>query len=145
MKALFTPTGFLRYGGIVLLLVGVVGLLGVFNSFAFFSLDTGENVAHLALGVVGAGAGFFIANQSLHKLLTIAVFATAAIFTVWGLLLPDGGALTNGVFAKPNFYGLANLESPADSILHLVVAAWAGLALWMDMKQPAMATAPASR
>ena len=145
LNALFTPTGFLRYGGIVLLLVGVVGVLGVFNSFSFFSLDTGENIAHLALGVVGAGAGFFIASQSIHRLLTIVVFVTAAVFTVWGLFLPDGGALTNGAFAKPNFYGLANLESPADSILHLVVALWAGLALWMNMKQPAMAAAPATR
>ncbi len=68
---------------------------------------------------VGAGAGFFLANASLHRLLTIVVFATALIFTLWGLILPDGGALTNGAFAKPNFYGLANLESPADGILHL--------------------------
>ena len=145
MNALFNSTGFLRYGGIVLLLVGIVGVLGVFNNFAFFSLDTGENIAHLALGVVGAGAGFFIASHSLHRLLTIVVFVTAVVFTVWGLILPDGGALTNGAFAKPNFYGLANLESPADSILHLVVAAWAGLALWMEGRQPAMAAAPAAR
>jgi hypothetical protein len=145
LNALFNSTGFLRYGGIVLLLVGVVGILGVFNSFPFFSLDTGENIAHLALGVVGAGAGFFLASHSIHRLLTIVVFVTAVVFTLWGLILPDGGALTNGAFAKPNFYGLANLESPADSILHLVVAAWAGLALWMEGKQPAMAAAPATR
>lgn len=145
MNALFTSTGFLRYGGIVLLLVGVVGLLGVFNSFSFFSLDTGENIAHLALGIVGAGAGFFIANTGLHKLLTWAVFVTAVVFTVWGFILPDGGALTNGAFAKPNFYGLANLENPADQVLHLVVAAWAGLAIWMERRAPAMAAAPMSR
>ena len=145
MNALFTSTGFLRYGGIVLLLVGVVGVIGIFNSFTFFSLDNGENVAHLGLGLVGVGAGFGLKNVGLHRLLTIVVFATAAIFTVWGLILPDGGALANGAFAKPNFYGLANLENPADSILHLVVAAWAGLALWMERKQPAIAAAPATR
>lgn len=144
MNALFTSTGFLRYGGIVLLLVAVVGFLGVFNSFAFFSLDAGENVAHLALGIVGAGAGFFVANAGLHRLLTMVVFATALIFTLWGLVLPSGGALANGAFANPNFYGLANLENPADSILHAVVALWAGLALWMERRAPAMASAPAT-
>ena len=142
MNALFTSSGFLRYGGIVLLLVGVVGVLGIFNSLSFFSLDTGENIAHLGLGIVGVGAGFGLKNAGIHRLLTTVVFATAVIFMVWGLILPDGGALANGAFAKPNFYGLANLESPADSILHLVVAAWAGLALYMGMKQPAMAAAP---
>lgn len=142
MNALFTPTGFLRYGGIVLLLVAIVGFLGIFNSFSFFSLDTGENYAHLVLGVVGIGVGFGLKNAGLNKLLTLALFATALVFTVWGLLLPDGGALKDGAFAKPNFYGLANLESPADSILHLVVTLWAGLALYMDMKQPAAAAAP---
>jgi hypothetical protein len=145
LNALFTSTGFLRYGGIVLLLVGVVGIIGLFNSFAFFSLDTGENIAHLALGVVGVGAGFGLKNAGIHRLLTIVVFVTAVVFTLWGLILPDGGALTNGAFAKPNFYGLANLENPADSVLHLVVAAWAGLALWMERRAPAMAAAPMSR
>lgn len=145
MNALFTSTGFLRYGGIVLLLVAVVGFIGIFNSFEFFSLDTGENVAHLALGIVGAGAGFLVANASLHRLLTIVVFVTAVVFTLWGLILPSGGALSNGAFANPNFYGLANLENPADTLLHLVVAAWAGAALWMERRQPAMAAAPANR
>jgi hypothetical protein len=127
------------------LLVGVVGIIGLFNSFAFFSLDAGENIAHLALGVVGVGAGFGLKNAGIHRLLTIVVFVTAVVFTLWGLILPDGGALTNGAFAKPNFYGLANLENPADSVLHLVVAAWAGLALWMERRAPAMAAAPMSR
>ena len=145
MNALFTSTGFLRYGGIVLLLVAAVGFIGIFNNFTFFSLDMGENIAHLALGIVGAGAGWFVANQGLHRLLTIVVFATAVLFTLWGLILPDGGALSNGAFAKPNFYGLANLENPADTLLHLVVAAWAGLALWMERRAPAMTTAPTTR
>lgn len=145
MNALFNSTGFLRYGGIILLLVAVLGFIGVFNGFSYFSLDTGENYAHLVLGIVGVAVGFGVANHSLHRILTIALLATAGIFTVWGLLLPDGGALTNGAFAKPNFFGLANLESPADSILHLVVAVYAGLAVWNENRQPAMVTAAAPR
>ncbi|MBI2773390.1 MAG: hypothetical protein HYX56_02715 [Chloroflexi bacterium] len=142
MNALFTSTGFLRYGGAVLLLVGIVGVLGVFNNFSFFSLDTGENYAHLALGIVGMAVGFGISNVSLHRLLTWVLFITALFFTVIGFFLPDGGALSNGAFASPNFYGLANLENPADSILHLVVAAWAGLAIYMERKAPMMAAKP---
>ncbi len=145
MNALFTSTGFLRYGGAVLLLVGIVGYIGVFNSFSFFSLDAGENLVHTVLGVVGIAVGFGLKNAGLHRLLTVALFATAVVFTIFPVILPDGGALKDGTFAKPNFYGLSNLESPADAILHLVVGAWAGLALWMERKQPAMAAAPATR
>jgi hypothetical protein len=145
LNALFTSTGFLRFGGIVLLLVGVAGLLGI-PGLEAFALTGGENVAHLALGVVGAGAGFFLANQGLHRLLTITVFATAVIFTIVPVVLPSGGAFTApSTFASPNFFGLANLENPADAVLHLVVAAWAGLVLWMERRAPAMATAPAQR
>lgn len=141
LNALFTSTGFLRYGGAVLLLVGIVGYLGVFNSFEFFSLDAGENLVHTLLGVVGIGVGFGLKNAGLHRLLTIALLATAIVFTIFPVILPGGGALSNGTFASPNFYGLSNLENPADALLHLVVAGWAGLALWMERKAPAMAPA----
>lgn len=140
MNALFTSTGFLRYGGAVLLLVGIVGFLGIFNSFEFFSLDAGENYAHTVLGIVGLAAGFGMAsNTGLHRLLTWVLFVTAVVFTLWGLILPSGGTLSNGTWSTPNFYGLANLENPADSLLHLVVAAWAGYALWNERRMPMMA------
>ena len=145
MNALFNSTGFLRYGGIVLLLVGVVGWIGIFNGVNFFSLDYGENIAHTVLGIVGIAVGFGIKNASLHRLLTWVLLITAAFFTIVGLFLPSGGTLAGSTWSNPNFLGLANLENPADSVLHLVVAAWAALALWMERKQPAMAPAPAAR
>lgn len=145
MSRFLNSTGFLRYGGIVLLVVGVAGLIGLPGQ-AFWAFTDGEDVAHLGLGAVGVGAGFFLASHSLHRLLTIVVFATAVIFTIVPLFLPSGGAFTApDRFASPNFLGLANLESPADAALHLVVAAWAGLALWMERRMPAMATATAPR
>jgi hypothetical protein len=141
LNALFTSTGFLRYGGIVLLLVGVAGLLGIPGQ-SFWAFTDGEDIAHLALGIVGVGAGFGLKNVSMHRLLTWVVFVTAVVFTLWGLILPSGGAFTPpDRFANPNFYGLANLENPMDSILHLVVAAWSGLAIWMERRTPATAAA----
>ncbi len=145
MNALFTSTGFLRYGGVVLLLVGIVGYLGVFNSVTFFSLDSGENLAHTVLGVVGIAVGFGVKNAGLHRLLTIVLLATTTVAAVAGLVLPSGGALNNGVFANPNVFGVANLENPADTVLHVVVGVWAAAALWYERRQPAMAAAPASR
>jgi hypothetical protein len=143
LNALFSSTGFLRYGGAVLLLVGIVGYIGLFNGVTFFSLDAGENIAHTVLGVVGIGVGFGLKNASLHKLLTWVLFLTALFFTVIGLVLPSGGTLSGNTWSSPNFLGLANLENPADSVLHLVVAAWAGLAIYMERKQPAVAATPA--
>jgi hypothetical protein len=110
LNAIFSSTGFLRYGGIILLVVGVAGLVGLPGQ-SFWALTDGEDIA-------------------------------AIVFTIWPLILPSGGAFTPpDRFANPNFYGLANLESPMDAILHLVVAAYSGLALLMERRT--VVTAPA--
>ena len=139
MGSLQNSTAFLKYGGGVLLLVGIVGFVGILNNVDFFSLDAGENIAHSVLGIVGLAAGFGIKDARVHRGLTAVVGITALVFGLLGWLLPSGGALSNGAFAKPNFFGLANLESPADNLLHLFVAAWAIWAMMGDRK----ATAPA--
>jgi len=131
-------TMFLRIGGAVLLIVGLVGYIGVLNSVDFFSLDAGENLAHTALGIIGLAAGFGLKDRMMHRGLTAVVGITALIFGLLGWFLPSGGALTNGAFANPNFLGLANLESPSDNLLHLVVAAWAIWAMMGDSKVAAM-------
>ncbi len=79
----------------------MVGLLPVFTkaNTPWFYLDTGENVAHIGLGVVGL------------------------FFGIYGFVV--AGA------PEPNTFGLANLESPADNLLHLVVGAWALYAAFM--------------
>ncbi len=123
MSTLLSPTGFLKVGGVVLLALGLIGLTGVTNSIEFFNLDAGENIAHTLLGVVGLAVAYGIKDARVHKwlvtLLAITGFATA----IWGFILPAGS------FAKGNFYGLANLENPADNILHLVVGFWAAAAV----------------
>jgi hypothetical protein len=136
-------TMFLRIGGAVLLLVGIVGYLGILNNFDFFSLDAGENLAHTVLGIVGLAAGFGLKDRSAHRILTGVVGITALVFGVLGWFLASGGALSNGAFANPNFFGVANLESPSDNLLHLIVAAWAIWAMMGDSKVPAMAPAKA--
>jgi hypothetical protein len=134
LGSLQNSTAFLRYGGGVLLLVGIVGYLGILNKVDFFSLDAGENLAHVALGIVGLAAGFGLKDRMIHRVLTVVVGITALIFGVLGWFLPSGGILTNGAFANPNFLGLANLESPSDNLLHLFVAAWAIWAMMGDSK-----------
>lgn len=138
-------TMFLRIGGAVLLIVGLVGYIGVLNSVDFFSLDAGENLAHTALGIIGLAAGFGLKDRMIHRGLTAVVGITALIFGLLGWFLPSGGALTNGAFANPNFLGLANLESPSDNLLHLFVAAWAIWAMMGDSKMPVMAPATAKK
>ena len=141
MGSLQNSTAFLRYGGGVLLLVGIVGYVGILNNVDFFSLDAGENFAHVGLGVIGLAAGFGLKDKMIHRVLTGVVGITALIVGLLGWFLPAGGALTNGAFANPNFFGLANLESPSDNLLHLFVAAWAIWAMMGDRKAGAMATA----
>jgi hypothetical protein len=121
--------------------VGLVGYIGILNNVDFFSLDAGENFAHVVLGVVGLGAGFGLKDTRIHRGLTAVVGITALIVGLLGWFLPSGGALASGAFAKPNFFGLANLESPADNLLHLFVAAWA---IWAMMGDSKTATATAT-
>jgi hypothetical protein len=119
----FTPKGFLTYGGAVLLLLGIVGFLGIFTESAVpaFWLDSGENVAHVALGLVALAIvfvpGLNTAFAPYYRWVVILVGIIALFFAIYGFVV--SGA------AEPNTFGLANLENPSDNLLHLVVAAWA--------------------
>ena len=117
MKAWNTPSGFLTIGGAVLILVGVLGffLIGptatdsIFGSAWWF--DNAENYAHLLLGVVGLVLALGVKNAALNKWVTALLGLVGVFFGVYSIFTPG--------------FGTANLENPADTILHLVVGAWA--------------------
>ena len=137
MAQVFTPKGFLTYGGAILLLLGIIGFLGVFTqqSFPAFWLDTGENVAHVALGIIALAIvfvpGLNTAFEPYYRWIVILLGIVALFFGIYGFVV--------GGNAEPNTFGISNLESPADNILHLVVGAWALYAAFMG--RPSMATA----
>lgn len=117
-KNVLTPRGFLSLGGVVLVLVGVLGFVGVlgplqeqsiFGSFWWF--DNSENIAHLVLGVVALLAVNYVKDAGVHKFLAVAVGLLALVVGLYNLM---GAYMVLG----------ANLESPADTILHLVVGVW---------------------
>jgi hypothetical protein len=87
------PKQFLTIGGAILVLLGIVGVLGVFNQTAtpWFWLDTGENVAHLVLGVVALAAVFVPGlNNALapyYKPIVILVGIIALFFGVYGFVV----------------------------------------------------------
>ncbi len=123
----FTPNGFLKIGGAVLVLVAILGFVGVigptdaqsiFGSGWWF--DMGENWAHLILGVVGLIAAFTF-NAEMQKWLVVILGVVGVLVAVYNLF-------------STTLLG-ANLESPADLILHLVVGIWA---LTAGLKKPAM-------
>lgn len=128
-----TPRGFLLYGGIILVALGVLGLfvLGPTPESSllgeFFWLDGGENIVHLLLGVVALAAYYLLKDEQLTKWLVVVVGVVALVAVVAGFL--------NAANAIPNV-GITNLENPSDNILHLVVAVWA---LWVGLgsRQPA--------
>src|SRR2546430_11166680 len=71
------PKQFLQIGGAILVVLGVVGLLPVFTkaNTPWFYLDTGENVAHIGLGLVAIAASFLLTDPAMQKRL---------VFRVWG-------------------------------------------------------------
>jgi hypothetical protein len=127
---------FLTVGGAVLLLLGIVGYLNVFNdSSSSFYLDNGENLAHTVLGLVALAAvfvpGLNTALAPFYRWIVYLVGIIALFFAAYGFL--NAGA------AAPNTFGVANLENPADNILHLVVGIWAIAAAYMTQPEPMMA------
>ncbi len=122
---LFTPRGFLITGGIVLLVLGILGFLNMFTSQTFY-MTTGENVAHVTLGIVALAAVWVPGlNRSLapyYRSLVITVGLIALFFAMYGFLLPGGNPPTS-----LNTFGVANLEF-MDNVIHLLVAAWAFVA-----------------
>lgn len=115
---ILTPNGFLKVGGIVLVVLGVLGYLlpdGQILGDRWY-LTPGENIAHLVLGVVALAAAYTVPEGAKRGLVWV-VGLVALLFAVWGFIVADNPPL--------NWYGLANLENPLDNLLHLVVAVWA--------------------
>lgn len=131
------PKQFLQIGGAVLVLVGILGFVGVLGPSAEASIfgaawwfDNAENWAHLILGVVGIGASFVLTAQ-LQKLLVLVLGVVGVLVGLWSLI---GNSTLLG----------ANLENPADTVLHIIVGLWA-LAAWKGgMKMMAKPAAPAA-
>ena len=119
------PKQFLQIGGAILVVLGVVGLLPVFTkaNTPWFYLDTGENVAHIGLGLVAIAASFLLTDPAMQKWLVAVVGVVGLFFGIYGFVVAGQ--------PEPNTFGLANLESPADNLLHLVVGAWALYAAFM--------------
>lgn len=115
------PKQFLLIGGIVLALLGLVGFLGIIGPTPEQSIfretwwfDNGENWAHLILGVVALIAAFTLTESMMRPLVMI--------LGIVGVLFGIYSGVINTVFLG------ANLENPADTILHLVVGVWAIIA-----------------
>lgn len=119
------PKQFLQIGGAVLVLVGVLGFIGIigptpgqsiFGNFWWF--DNPENLAHTVLGVVGLTAAYTF-PAVYQRYLVLALGVVGVLVGVYSLAI------------SPAFLG-ANLENPADTVLHLAVGGWA---LWAGMNK----------
>lgn len=122
------PKQFLQVGGAVLLVVGILGYLGVigptpsqsiFGDFWYF--DNAENLAHTLLGLAGLGAAFVL-PAAMQRMLVILLGALGLVVGLYSL------ALSQMLLG-------ANLENPADTILHLAVGAWALYAAFAGQEQ----------
>lgn len=119
------PKQFLMVGGSVLLLLGVLGYVlpgGQIIGGTWF-LTTGENIAHLVLGLVALVAAYTL-DAKMQKMLTQVVAVVALFFGVYGFFVSNVPPM--------NTFGTVNLETPYDNVLHLVVGAWAAYVGWIS-------------
>lgn len=121
-----SPKQFLLWGGIILVVLGILGFLNFRLGGALY-FDAGENWTHTILGIVAIAAAYRLGESAQRSLVWI-VAVVALFFGIWGFVVAGRPA--------PNFYGLTNLENPIDNLLHLVVGIWAILAA---RAKPAMA------
>lgn len=120
------PRQFLIIGGAVLVLVGLLGfgVIGptaeqsIFKSAWWF--DNAENWAHLVLGVVGLIAAFAFPS-TLQKPLVLLLGIVGVLVGVYSAVISTA------------FLG-ANLENPADTVLHIAVGAWALMSALKEKK-----------
>lgn len=129
------PKQFLLIGGVVLVAVGLLGFVGLIGPTADASIfgsawwfDNAENWAHLVLGIVALIAAFVL-GANLQRPLVMLLGIVGVLVGLYSL------------FGYSSFLG-ANLENPADSLLHLVVGVWALWASWRKESSPAMAGTP---
>ncbi len=125
------PKQFLQIGGVVLVLVGILGFVGVIGPTAERSIfksawwfDNPENWAHLVLGIVALIAAYAI-GRNLQRPLVMVLGVIGVLVGLYSLLVS-------------NMFLGANLENPADSLLHIIVGAWALWASWKKESAPAM-------
>jgi hypothetical protein len=132
---ILTPVGFLRFGGVILLVLGWLGYLlapisegELLGSALWF--DGGENIAHSVLGVL---ALVFAADfkPDWQRWIVAALGVVALFFGVYGFVAGPGD------MTMLNTFGVANLENPLDNLLHLVVGAWALYAAFRAEASPA--------
>lgn len=131
---IFTPKGFLQVGGIILVLIAILGYVGIIGPTPESSIfgtgwwfDNAENVAHLVLGVVALLAAVVLKNAMHQQWLVAIVGVLGILFGVYSLF---GGIPEGTVFMG------ANLENPLDTVLHLVVGAWALVAAFLRKNRP---------
>lgn len=130
------PRQFLLVGGAALAIVGILGFVGVLGPTAGQSLfgetwwfDNPENWAHLVLGVVALVAAFVV-PAGIQKPLVMILGIVGVLVGLYSLFVGEA------------FFG-ANLENPADTILHVVVGVWALLASMKKGAPKAEAQPPA--
>lgn len=121
---------FLQIGGAILVLIGILGFVKVIGPTAEQSLfgewwwfDNAENWAHLVLGVAALVLAYVL-GANLQRPVVMILGIVGVLVGLYSLL---------GYY---NFLG-ANLENPADSVLHIAVGAWALLASWKRRLLPA--------
>lgn len=112
------PKTFLLWGGIILVVLGVVGFLGLNLGERVLWFDVYENWTHLVLGIVALLAAYRL-GESTQRTLVWIVAVVALVVGIWGFFVAGRPV--------PNFFG-ANLENPIDNLLHVVVGIWGILA-----------------
>ncbi len=117
------PKQFLQWAGVILVILAIVGFLVPNLAGDFLNFDPVENWTHLGLGIVA----LVLAPLPLGDLKKWIVF----LLGIGGIVIGFLGFLNAGN-PSPNFYGITNLENPADNVLHVLVGIWALIAAFKN-------------
>lgn len=125
-----TPRFYLAFTGCLLLLLGILGYVGIVGPLSNDSIfgvnwwvDNGQSIVYIILGIVSLLSAFVLRQPMVRKFIAFAIGGLLVCVGLLGIIIMRSHAMLNA--------GIAHLENPTETILHLVLGLWA---VWVAIR-----------
>lgn len=132
-----TPRFYLAFTGCLLLLLGILGYVGIVGPLSNDSIfgtnwwvDNGQSIVYIVVGLMSLLSAFVLRQPMIRKFIAFTIGGLLVCVGLLGIIVMRRHGMLNA--------GIAHLENPAETILHLVLGLWA---VWVAIR-PDKTSAP---